>query len=129
MGSGPSLSKLLAATCVCGDSHAAGNACGGKPSNAKAAGVLFELVSTTGRHTTGTPLLLDLARADSNSAVKRSASRSKRVWDVSRKVKLTAAVPMAIKAMTTSNSMRVKPKLAPQLFFVRGCTQANTCEE
>ena len=66
--------------------------------------------SVMGYQRTGTPLLLDLARADSNRAERRSASRSKRVCVESRKLKLTAAVPMAIRAMTTNNSIKVKPK-------------------
>jgi hypothetical protein len=55
------------------------------------------------------PLALDLALADSNKAANRSASRSSTVWAESRKIKLTAAVPMAIRAITTNNSIKVKP--------------------
>ena len=65
--------------------------------------------SVMGYQRTGTPLLLDLARADSNRAERRSASLSKSVCAESRKLKLTAAVPMAIRAMTTNNSIKVKP--------------------
>jgi hypothetical protein len=116
MGSGPKTKRLLAATWVVGDNQVVGKVCGGKPSNTNdvvGLDALFDALfgaSVTGCQRTGTPLLLDLARADSSSADKRSASRSKTVCAESRKLKLTAAVPMAIRAMTTNNSIKVKPK-------------------
>jgi hypothetical protein len=67
------------------------------------------------------PLALDLARADSNKAAKRSASRSSKVSAESRKVKLTAAVPMAIKAITTNSSINVKPRARCALPDARVC--------
>ena len=112
MGSGPKTKRLFVATWVVGDNHVVGKVCGGKPSNTNDAVELVAMfdASVMGCHRTGTPLLLDLARADSSSADKRSASRSKTVCAESRKLKLTAAVPMAIRAMTTNNSIKVKPK-------------------
>ena len=112
MGSGPKVSRLLAATWMVGDNQFVGKVCGGKPSNTNDAGGLDALfdASVAGCQRTGTPLLLDLARADSSSADNRSASRSKTVCAESRKLKLTAAVLMAIRAMTTNNSIKVKPK-------------------
>ena len=132
MGSGPKVSRLLAATWVVGDNQFVGKVCGGKPSNTNDAGgldALFDALlealfgaSVTGCHRTVTPLLLDLARADSSSADNRSASRSKTVCAESRKLKLTAAVPMAIRAMTTNNSIKVKPKDAAAEILSRART-------
>src|SRR4051812_10372134 len=58
---------------------------------------------------TATPLVRDWARADSNSAESRSASRSSRAAAVSRNAKLTPALAMAMIATTTSSSISVKP--------------------
>ncbi len=126
MGSGPSLNRLLAATCVWDDNQAVGKACGGKPSKTNATGALLRsLFSKAGRHCTGTPLLLERALADSKRDANLSASRSKSVCEVSRKLKLTVAVPMAIKAMTTSNSIKVKPMAG----LAHGFAQVGACDE
>src|SRR6476661_2365620 len=63
----------------------------------------------TGCQITGTPVVRDWARADSNKAESRSASRSSCEAALSRIAKLTPALAMAMIATTTSNSIRVKP--------------------
>ena len=106
-GSGPNVMALPGVARVLGASQFCGRPGGGRPSNTKLCTALR--VWSWVRQTTGRPLARAWARPVSSSTARRSASRCKALWALSRSDKLTPAVATAIKATTTSSSSRVKP--------------------
>src|SRR5574343_554176 len=100
-GSGPSSTGGPGSARVRSDSQACTGLGRGRPCSTKPV--------PCARQSTGAPLARDWARADSSTAARRCASRSSALAALSRKARLAPAVAMAIRAITTRSSIRVKP--------------------